>query len=523
MGKFSLERLNEKVHSHILAWTSGLLFLSFLIICITDLNHPPGLRMLRVCVCVPAILIAVAEWRIPWSGVAVYCAIWPFYSLIKYSLYEYGSTLFEHMPNIVHWPCAGALTLAIVIRQFRGNIVYKMPPVGVKYGRITSLLPLALYSFACVVILSSAFNTIAMNNAPSTWGIQNVNFRNLLFESDPLSITHPIRSGITILINIVFTIALIRAVLFESSRAESNSVMWLFLVSMVVVGLIAIYQRIGGWHFRFDEGPPSSTFTNRNTSAPMMVVAAVLMFKFVTSKRMHAFAGIISLLLLVSALISGSRNAIFMTGVLPLFFLMYKMSIKAIIISSSALLAFVTLVVFVVPLPVGITQTHSESLSRSISLIRDLRNGDLTEASSNRNHLWHTAFRIWMQYPLLGSGPGTYYVHAVKDECTRSEWLVTQQVPSISAHSTPINLLAETGPIGATSWIFIFIIYPFWLIQRARSFSPIALGLLVLGVSNFFDTLWYVNGGMTFAAILVALGFQEVAIEKQLETTSEAD
>ena len=154
-----------------------------------------------------------------------------------------------------------------------------------------------------------------------------------------------------------------------------------------------------------------------------------------------------------------------------------------------------------------ITQRFVDALS--IFTITDVASIEVTDANFaavERLAHWQAAREMWRDHPWLGVGFGNYAV--IYPAYAVGRWLD----PLGHAHNYLLNLGAETGLIGITTylifWIFTFVVL--WaIVCRSDGFDRAvaigALGIMVhLQVHNFFDNL-YVQGMYLHIALVLAL------------------
>jgi len=318
--------------------------------------------------------------------------------------------------------------------------------------------------------------------------------------------------GIPIVINLLFLIALMRAILFERNRLDAISwPLFTFVAGMIVCSCIVIDQLSRDWHWEFDNGPPAGPFSNRNTLAPMLVLAGTAILschQFLKLRFLKYVLPLFTAGLSLLTILTGSRNGILLLASLLWVCWWFGASIQRVMTINIITAVVIYSLLFWVPLPQS-KMIRVESLSRSIGAIEKLRTGNWDDATSYRNQLWTVAGGMALKYPLLGSGPGTYYIHASQVPETRIDIVRIYGVPGIVAHSTPVNIMGEGGIPASFLWIIIWIAIPATLIMQNRIFSPAALGLFLLGLSNVFDTPWYVSGGMTISAFWFSLSLYE--------------
>lgn len=119
---------------------------------------------------------------------------------------------------------------------------------------------------------------------------------------------------------------------------------------------------------------------------------------------------------------------------------------------------------------------------------------------TTRFELWETATEIVNDYPLLGSGPGTFQIIAgPKHDYTR---------PTIHAHNIFYHAAAERGLIGLMTMILIFqvVIVTIARGQGDPNLLGVGLGVVVaVMVQGLLDVVYYEPFIMRFLFVLLAL------------------
>ena len=127
---------------------------------------------------------------------------------------------------------------------------------------------------------------------------------------------------------------------------------------------------------------------------------------------------------------------------------------------------------------------------------------------------WAAAVRMWEGAPWLGTGPGNY--NTVYPTVRLLRW----EEPLGHAHNIYLNTLAESGMIGFSAYLFLWMVVVRWLWQQRHAAlreqaswcAALAIGVLgVVGhslVHNFFDNLFVQGIYLQMAFWLALLGQQ---------------
>jgi putative inorganic carbon (HCO3(-)) transporter len=129
---------------------------------------------------------------------------------------------------------------------------------------------------------------------------------------------------------------------------------------------------------------------------------------------------------------------------------------------------------------------------------------------SNKGRLetWEKALNVVMERPLLGTGIGNYAL-AIKPTANYRE--------PIYAHSTYLDIAAETGIANALLWIALLLttISSFWIKARKDLiFSAGALSLICFSVHSLVETAIFSPTVLTLLMIILSLNTLEIPSEK---------
>lgn len=483
----------------------------FTAICFTDLNHPPGARWVRIGSVMAVMVLAVAEYKIAFSGVALFAGLFSQFLTMKFLYVPRLTAHWDAVPDITSWACAAGLAAAIAVRQLRTVPPDPMPAQSEAISLFYRLLPIALFALMAFTLLSAFVSFFRMRAAPESWGVLNANFRGLL-SLHPLSELRPLWNALPIVANGILALALVRTVLFETG--VGSRIKWAisaFVAAMVLAAVQFAWQLNANWTWPFHNGGPSGPFVNRNLAVPLMIMGAICLLWLIKESRSWVLRGVYGVLALVLcwyALRMGSRAGIvILLGLAWSYALAGAGKIRAILIGAG-LPAMMLAALYWVPLPEPST-IQDETARRSVETLVSIRAGDWRGASTYRNELWYGAIKIWMQFPALGSGPGTYYLYVNYVPQTRVDAVKTHGVASFSAHSSPINLLAECGPLASLSWIYIFLVAPLYVLMTSKRLPLLSVALFAFGIVNLMDTAWYSDGAMTMASVWIATAIYE--------------
>jgi len=149
-------------------------------------------------------------------------------------------------------------------------------------------------------------------------------------------------------------------------------------------------------------------------------------------------------------------------------------------------------------------------------------NGKVTEASAGlRLALWHAATLIFLDNPLFGVGPGTFYIEKLA-------YINAGLVPNIQPHiSGPHSQLFESlfesgifGPLMVYSIYFSFIWHCRMHFNQNKALSTAGV-LMAAGFINFgmFEVIWDINNAGVFYTLMMVLIAGKLSFDRQYAST----
>lgn len=487
---------------------SGLCLLVTAVLCITDLNHPPGVRYIRLFALLGVCAVGLLEFKKPWYGFAVSMVLWPLWLVIG-NLLSRLSPNFHHLPWLQGGPLACCLCIAVWLRlEFIKKSEIRTESLPDTRWFTFSFLAI----FISLLISTSYFYIRQLLNWNADWTITSPDVRHLLV-SQPLSLTHPILG----LVETLPTYALGLCVI-ESHRFGRITINWKLLAaanvfSGIIIVILTIPQILFGERYRwdFDIYPFSGPFPNRNIVAPVLMIIATVSISYgITCFRKKWYSIPIfgcALSMIITAIASCSRNAIFIFFFLIVAIVLVRPTSKKIIFLTLTPL-IITAVIFYAPLSPLVEWNNYSAVQRTVQTIMEVREGKLHQSMSYRPLIYKTVFNIWKFYPLTGSGWNTFYMQ-VQSNGPFTESTLQLGVAPVHAHNAILHHLAEGGLLAMLGWTAAFIILPGIRFFKNSKESLFALSVGTVGVSNLADYSWYAAGvpllGITVLIIFIGM------------------
>ena len=509
----------------ILAGGCIFLLLSWLTSCVTDLNHPPGVRYIRLLAFTVTFGLGLLEYKKPWWGMIVFLMLWPQESVARVLL-EHISPLFTGWPQIAGGPAACALTVGYWGRTERALRLTSPSEnrVAKRDNAWTLAFRLGLLLFAIAWTASAIVATVRIANGPSApWLVQPPYWRGLLSPT-----------GFTVLVPSITLLKVLPPLLFGAlllntlsdprfSEIDSQSLhppVKRLLITCFLAGVLTAIevsaQMFSGFTWSFNEFPFAGPFNNVNTTGPLLIVMVCAGLCIpVSQKRTKIVIVFVAIWMVLAALVTGSRNVVLMICVTSWLSLFVRSDPRRIAVAMLALL-LVLACAFWIPIPKS-DQMALRPVERVLASVEAFRSKNWLTLTSSRNALWRVAWEVFKLYPLTGSGPGTFGMLAYPGSTIYPGYQIDDYF--FAAHSMPMNTLAELGLPGMAAWTSLWIIMPFWVLLKKTLANRMMLVVLCLGIGNIVDTMWLVPGATLLSVILIVLACAD--LERQAKTRTE--
>jgi len=483
---------------------SALFLFTWTALYLTDVNHPPGVRTARIAGAALAIGIGILEYSRRWWGFYAFLILWPQMMVARELLQMLFGPAWGALPTITAGPLAASLTIGFALHQMKFPKKAAAPEINSTSESAFinhSWIRIALWCLAFIWTLSAAIATARLwNIPPAGWHVDPADWRHASGPS-AYSALAPAASALRIVPEFLLGLMLFN-VCGRNSNPPTNNLLKCIAASTVLVTLEILLQLVLNRNWAFDENPPGGPFNNRNTAAPILVIFGVL----VLAAQMHRPNGKVIRRTLATVCIGLgcsllSRNGLFSAGVLAVVYLTLSLQRRWIVFAAMGAAAAIFLWA---PLPKSET-ISSVGVRRVILTIEELRAGDWNAVTSYRSELYVSALKIFGKYPLCGSGPATFPMLASPG----SIYAVSGWGAYFSAHSMPLNLAAEIGIIGALAWILLWLVFPAVVLWRERRISWLWISVLMIGVANLLDTVWFAAGMGTLSMMILWLACRE--------------
>lgn len=300
-------------------------------------------------------------------------------------------------------------------------------------------------------------------------------------------------------------------------KSRSNRISFLIFSTFIfsILSIDAFYELINGKNFlgfSSIEGRIAGLFHDRwligrylTYLIPSFVGIFLIEYHHI-SKRLRILASTVFVFSSFIILFSGERAAFllfFIYCFMCLIFFVNKINLYKIILS----LPFIIMILY---LPFLFYETSQRMLDNFILYMTSM---DLEK--NPYYSMWYTAFNIFKENPLLGSGPNNFRIY-----CIEELYYVSKLSCSTHPHNIVFQLLSEIGIIGF-SYIFILLIFLFYLLLKIiviKNFTIELLGyfsLLLAPVIQLFPFMISGNFFLSWYGIIYYLSISFLFIYKK--------
>ena len=151
---------------------------------------------------------------------------------------------------------------------------------------------------------------------------------------------------------------------------------------------------------------------------------------------------------------------------------------------------------------------------------RSLMNlSDLSGVLGSRIEIWAGAIRMFLAFPLMGVGQGSFYREAANVVFSRSYFMEFNH--GENAHNYFLQTLTETGLVGFSVFLLVFLI-PLYQVRPRTLLYPAIVGLGGLFLGNIFAHSFLVRENLMLGAALLGLMYSFTLTNNTVFNASEA-
>jgi len=423
--------------------------------------------------------------------------------------------------------------LSIPLRDFAPNLPFDM------YMPTEPMIVGIMLLFILKLILQKNYDTRVLKH-PISIAIY-INLVWLLVTS--LTSTMPIVSIKYLLVRIWFisTFYFMTIQLFRNYK-NIRKYIWLYTIGLIIVIFYTEFNHLSyGLLDQKSANFVCSPFYSDHTSygAALAFLVPVLV-GFLISKYYSSVSKLFVLIgtfIIVAGLVLSYTRAAWLSlvvaiGVLVLVLL--KIKFRTVLIVFGTILIF--FFSFKTQLFIYLESNKQDSSSNFTQQIESMTNIASDASNLERINRWSSALRMYDERPIFGFGPGTYMFKYAPYQMSYEKTIISTNAGDMgNAHSEYIGALAESGTLGALTYLFILLTTLYTALTLYSKLKSRELRILVLSLTlglityyihgflnNFLDTdkISALFWGYTAAIIAIELYHKDNIEKKDLEQKS---
>lgn len=246
-------------------------------------------------------------------------------------------------------------------------------------------------------------------------------------------------------------------------RDNYKKFFWAYIISLT--GII-IYTVIHLSTYNFDQKPAHwvmQPFYKDHTSyGAILAMYFPILFIFF-NKRNTRIVRIFSMILIavftVGIILSYTRAAwVSLVGAFILYFI-YKYRVKFRTLGAIVIASLIVLALSWNALMLNMERNSQESSDKLFEHVESISNVSSDASNLERLNRWSSAWRMFLERPVFGWGPGTYMFQYAPFQMSDEQTIISTNTGNMgNAHSEYIGPLAESGVIGMLTFLILVIV-----------------------------------------------------------------
>ncbi|MEQ9667148.1 O-antigen ligase family protein [Coleofasciculus sp. G2-EDA-02] len=471
-----------------------------------------------------------AHNALPWLNVVLFLGI--LISTVVHPLYGIGILVFllPFTAGVFHQtqalfniaiPMADSLSLDCVIGVLFGLFILYVFTKRLKIDRNTDwdqarILELLLIAFHLVIIITVAI-AISRNlyQSVSPYSVKGflynlANIRYLSFHDDYF----PLRDLVIFTAAITLSIRLLNLIRTPSQLKQSLLIP-LAIATTIILGY-ALWSKLTGLGYNRDGVALGvNSFLPDIHAYGGFALAAVmggLYYLSSTNVLIKWIAGAFSLLAVAGVVVSASRFAIVMLGIVVISYLFFVLRTKNRGKLTTVFLGFILV------LGTAYLSIHWDNrglFSRLYSVLQSQSFEDFNTALSQRPEIFRSNLLMYSHYPIVGLGKGIFYRQSSIAEFSKSDFFATYN--GENAHNYFLQILVETGLVGFVVFCSLFLCQGLYL--RNRSTEIITVLIVGLFSGNIYGHSLLIPNLLFLLFILIGSSNVDEQPEKSISPT----
>ena len=235
---------------------------------------------------------------------------------------------------------------------------------------------------------------------------------------------------------------------------KMTRMLWIYIIPL---GLVVVYTIVHHSMYAFEEKPGHwvmSPFFKDHTSYGAILAMVYPFLVWQTFRKdirsgQRALMASVLLFFTVAIILSYTRAAwLSLVGAMGLY-LIFKLKVKGWMISSVILSGLAGVIMFWTPIMQKLSKNKQDSSSSLSEHVESMSNVSSDASNLERLNRWNAAWKMLLDYPIAGAGPGTYaFVYAPYQDPEDKTIISTNAGDAGNAHSEYLGPLSEMGLLG---------------------------------------------------------------------------
>lgn len=251
-------------------------------------------------------------------------------------------------------------------------------------------------------------------------------------------------------------------VLLFKNYANIKRFLVLFLIPLCGVVLYTVIHH-ATYNFEHEAAhwvmdPFFNDHTSYGAVLAMMLPLLIVFFNKEYSNTAKFLIFIATLILIIGIVLSYTRAAWLSLVVAMGVFAIYYFKINFKLLFVSGFFALMLILAFKTDILMKLEKNRQDSSNNMAEHIQSISNINSDASNLERINRWQSAFRMFMERPVIGFGPGSYmFLYAPYQHSTEKTIISTNAGTLGNAHSEYIGPLAEQGIFGSLAYVLIII------------------------------------------------------------------
>lgn len=304
---------------------------------------------------------------------------------------------------------------------------------------------------------------------------------------------------------------------------------WLYTIGLVIIVIYTLYRQYlyGLFDQQFANRAPQPFYNDHTAYGAALAMIFPFMFGLIFLKKYSRvqkfFAFIVLFILSIAIVFSYTRATWVSLFVAFLFFIIiiFKIKFRTLIFLFIALIFGI--VIFFPSLVAKFEKNKQDASSDLYEQLQSITNITTDASNLERLNRWSCAYRMFLDKPLFGYGPGTYQFKYAPYQLSYQKTIISTDFGDVgNAHSEYLGPLSEQGFIGMILFIAIVISTTYYALQTYRNTNDSYVKILTLSgiialityythgvLNNFLDTDKLSLLFWGFTALIVVLNIEQ--------------